>query len=234
MNEKLIRLAATVAASIALGLTAPAFAQDSEKTDAMSLPDDVVAILEARMAEPATARIPLILRHEARCVAVFPKVIKAGVIVAGKRGKGLVSCRDSATGEWGPPLYYNITEASIGLQAGIQNASIMLIIVDDKGLERLLDEKLAFGGDVAIAAGPLGTGAQAMTDSSVVSYVRSEGVFAGAQLGTTSINYDKDTTTKAYGETLDPSDDLFEKRAVPADLARVQETLVRFAPSKKN
>ena len=237
MTRHLLHHARASAAILTLVLSSGVFAQDTETNtdgDQVSVPDGVVAILEARMNAAPSDRVPLILRHEARCVAIFPSVIKAGVIVAGKRGKGLVSCRDSATGKWGPPLYYNITEASIGLQAGIQNASIMLFIMDDKGLECLLDEKLAFGGDVSVAAGPLGAGKQVNLDSSVVSYVRSEGIFAGLQLGSSSVNFDKASTTNAYGETLDPADVLFEERAIPAELARVHETLTKFAPPPKS
>ena len=225
------------AVAIALFLSLPASAQDSDADNAkpeVPVPAAVVAMLEARMAQDPTERIPLVIRHEARCVAIFPNVIKAGVIVAGKRGKGLVSCRDSATGNWGPPLYYNLTEASVGLQAGIQSASIMLLVVDDKGLARLLDEDLSFGGDVGIAAGPLGAGKQVNIDSSVVSYSRSEGVFAGMQLGSSAVTYDKNTTTKAYGEEIDPSEALFDEREIPAeDLARVRAALMKFAPPKK-
>ena len=118
------------------------------------------------------------------------------------------------------------------MQAGIQDASIILLIVDDKGLKRLLDEKLSFGGDVSVAAGPLGAGKQVNIDTSVVSYARTEGVFAGMQLGSSAVIYDKDATTKAYGEVLEPADVLFSELPVPADLARVQATLTKFAPPK--
>jgi lipid-binding SYLF domain-containing protein len=235
MNTVFMKSARSFTIAIALAASASIAAQTSQATDdsnTTSVADGVVAILDARMAEAPSARIPLLLRHEARCTAIFPSVIKAGLIVAGKRGKGVVSCRNHDTGAWGPPLYYNMTEASIGLQAGIQNASIVLLIVDDKGLKHLLDEKLSFGGDVSVAAGTLGAGKQVNIDTSVVSYARSEGVFAGMQLGSSAVTFDKAATAKAYGEELDPADVLFSELTVPAELIRVQEALTKFAPPK--
>jgi len=220
---------------LALAVGGPAFAQDSAKeSDEVEKPISVVeaavATIETQMAKPPAERVPLMLRHAAKCVAVFPQVLKAGIIVAGKRGQGLVSCREEASGEWGAPAYYNMTEASIGLQAGVQSASILLLVVDDKGVERLMSEKITFGGDVSVAAGPLGAAKQVNIDSSVVSYVRTEGVFAGVQLGGSALTYDKATNAKLYGTELPPEGVLFWDRAVPEELKPFQEVLMRYAP----
>ena len=109
----------------------------------------------------------------------------------------------------GGPAYYNMTEASIGLQAGVQSASILLLVVDDKGVERLMSETITFGGDISVAAGPLGAAKQVNIDSSVVSHVRTEGVFAGMQLGGSALTYDKAMNAKLYGTELPPEGVLF-------------------------
>jgi lipid-binding SYLF domain-containing protein len=156
--------------------------------------------------------------------------MKAGFLVAGKRGRGLVSCRDEETHEWGAPAHYNMTELSFGLQAGIQNASFVLLVVDAAGVERLLAQRLALGGDVSVAAGPVGAGKQGNLDSSVVSYAHAEGLFAGVQLGGSAITYAKKANAKAYGVELPAKHVLFETRTVPHELKAFQETLMRYAP----
>ncbi|MFT5448072.1 MAG: lipid-binding SYLF domain-containing protein [Gammaproteobacteria bacterium] len=231
MNTKIPQIVRTATAVIAIAFGAQSLAQSDDARKA-SVPDSIVVMLESRMAEAPSARIPLRLRRETRCVAIFPSVIKAGVIVAGKRGKALVSCRGHDTGKWRPPLFDTPAEARIGLHAGVQDASIILLIVDNKGLKRLLDEKRSFSGDASVAAGPLGAGEQVKIGTSVVSYARTEGVFAGMQLGSSALTYDKAAGTKAYGEGPDPADVLFSELAVPANLARVQAVPTQFAPPK--
>lgn len=131
--------------------------------------------------------IPPTLLADAHGVAVIPRVVKAGFMIAGSGGHGLVIARDK-TGRWGPPVFLNFGGASVGFQAGVESTDVVLVFRDRKSLDRLLEEKgkITLGADAAVAAGPVGRQAMAGTDAKleaeIVSYSRSRGLFAGVAL----------------------------------------------------
>jgi lipid-binding SYLF domain-containing protein len=131
--------------------------------------------------------IPQTLLHEAQGVLVMPSVVKAGLLVGGRHGRGvlLVRCKD---GGWGNPVFVTLTGGSFGWQGGIQSADLVLVFKTYPGVERILQgkNKLTLGGDVSIAAGPLGRQSSAATDAmlkaEIFSYSRSRGLFLGLSL----------------------------------------------------
>jgi lipid-binding SYLF domain-containing protein len=140
--------------------------------------------------------IPAALMADARGVAVIPKVVKAGFVVAGSGGHGLVIARDKA-GRWGDPVFVNFGGGSVGLQAGVESTDVVLVFRDRKGIDRLLDGKgkVTLGADASLAAGPVGRQAAAGTDfkleAEIVSYSRSRGLFAGVALDGSVIRPDE-------------------------------------------
>lgn len=137
------------------------------------------------MAVPAKG-IPLALLKDAEAVAIVPRVIKAGFVVGGRRGEGVLLMRNSA-GNWGNPLFVTLTGGSIGWQIGVQSTDVVLVFKSRKSLEGFLTgRKFTLGADAAVAAGPVGRQATAGTDiklqSEIYSYSRSRGLFAGASL----------------------------------------------------
>ena len=137
------------------------------------------------MAVPAKG-IPLALLKDAEAVAIVPRVIKAGFVVGGRHGEGVLLMRNSA-GAWGNPLFVSLTGGSIGWQIGVQSTDVVLVFKSRKSLEGFLTgRKFTLGADAAVAAGPVGRQATAGTDikleSEIYSYSRSRGLFAGASL----------------------------------------------------
>ena len=172
------------------------------------------------------------MREAAKSVAVFPNVIEFGFIVAGKGGPGMVICRDEETGEWGPPAIYKLSAASVGLQAGVQSASIILVYLKDAAVESLKESKMSFGAGIGIQTGPVGADVDttALKKAAVASYVRSKGLFAGINPEGASLSFVEERNTKLYGEELTPEQVLFEERAVPEEARIFTDTLTELAP----
>lgn len=200
------------------------------KQPASELESRATKLLAKQMAEIPAKRIPLYIRRTSRCIAVFPSVYKAGIIIAGQRGQGLVTCRHKGTDEWGSPAYFNFTAASVGLQAGIQQASIVMIALTRNGVEAFLNEDIEFDGNVSLSAGPVGGNVSRGSVPAVVSYVRTRGLFAGVDLSGANISFAKKANAAAYGDGVSVNSILLEKQDVPAALLEFHQTLTKFAP----
>jgi lipid-binding SYLF domain-containing protein len=154
--------------------------------------------------------IPPALLADAKAVAVFPDVLKAGFVIGGRHGRGVVLCRE-ADGRWGEPTFLRLTGAGIGVQAGIEASDVVLVFKSRGGLERVLagKGKLALGGEATIAAGPVGRDAAAATDArlraEIYSYSRARGLFAGVSLEGSVIGNDVDAN-KAFKNRLRPEE----------------------------
>ena len=153
-------------------------------------------VLESIQSIPARS-IPCALLADAQGIAIIPGVIKAGFIVGGRGGHGVVFSRNP-DGTWGMPAFIGIGGASLGLQAGVQSTDVILVFKTRKSLERVVNGKgkLTLGADAAIAAGPIGRQAAAGTDgmlrAEIFSYSRSRGLFAGVSFDGAAIVYDHD------------------------------------------
>jgi len=134
--------------------------------------------------------------REARGVMVLPKVVKAGFIFGGSGGRGVLVVHDEKRNDWSPPAFYTMGSGSVGLQIGAQVSEVVLLVMSRKGIDALLSSKVQFGGDVSVAAGPVGTGLQS-ANADVLGYLRSEGAFAGASLESAYVDPD-DSRNAAY------------------------------------
>ena len=136
-------------------------------------------VLETQKSSAPDKRIPEAITEHAQCVAVFPSVVKAAFVVGAKRGDGLVTCRDEDTGGWGAPAFFRMKGVSWGLQIGAQSADVILMIMNEEGVDGLLKAKVSLGGDVGVTAGPVGRNASVNIDlllkSPMISYARSKG-----------------------------------------------------------
>ena len=152
--------------------------------------------------------IPQDLLDRANCVAVFPSVKKAGFVVGGQFGRGLVSCRKAGSG-WSAPAFFTIGGGSFGLQIGAQAVDLVLLIMNEDGVNGLLKSKFEIGAGAAAAAGPVGRNASASTDATlnaqILSYSRSKGLFAGLELKGSVIKEDEDAN-KGEGDVTDSFD----------------------------
>ena len=162
-------------------------------------------------------RIPDEILNRAQCVAVFPSVKKAGFVIGGQYGKGLISCRRADGGSWGAPAFFTIGGGSFGLQMGGQSVDLVLVIMNEGGVEGLLKDKFEIGAGAAASAGPVGRNASASTDillrAQILSYSRSRGLFAGLELKGAVISPDKDANQVMYGAQVSTRDVLLEGKA---------------------
>jgi SH3 domain-containing YSC84-like protein 1 len=138
----------------------------------------------------------------ARCVAVIPDLKKAAFIIGGEYGKGVMSCRSGD--RWSPPVFMQLAKGSWGFQAGAEQVDVVLLVMNEQGVQKLLQNKVNLGADASIAAGPLGRQAGAGTDAAlkaeIVSYSRAQGLFAGIDLSGGVLRPDEDANVAVYGK----------------------------------
>jgi lipid-binding SYLF domain-containing protein len=164
--------------------------------------------------------IPERLLSEAQAIAVIPDVVKVGFVVGGRRGRGLVAVR-GPDGTWTNPSFITLTGGSLGFQAGVQSADVVLVFRSARGVDGIVNGKFTLGGDASVAAGPVGRSAQASTDeqlkAEIYSYSRARGLFAGVSLDGTALRIDNKSNQRVYGQGTTPRA-IFEGRAaVPTD-----------------
>lgn len=203
------------AVCISAFLTVAASAADMQKLDQRI--EAAQAVLQELMATPDKG-IPDDVAAKATCVAVIPGYKKGAFVVGGQYGQGVVTCR---TGHgWSAPAFIQLTGASFGLQAGGQSTDLVLIATNHDGFQHLLKDKVKLGGDVAVAAGPVGRNAQASTtelaNAALLSYSRSKGVFAGIDLSGDVVNQNQEDTRAYYGKDISYKSILTGSVPIPA------------------
>jgi lipid-binding SYLF domain-containing protein len=178
--------------------------------------DHAGAVLHDIMAAPDTGIPEEILDH-AKCIAVVPHLLKGGFVFGAENGRGVATCRTAAG--WSAPAFFSITGGSWGLQIGIEGVDLVMIIQNDRGMQRLIGSGFELGGDASAAAGPVGRHASADTDwklnTEILTYSRAKGVFAGLTLTGASIRRDDDSTQAIYGHDVSTRHILDGKEAVP-------------------
>ena len=178
-------------------------AQPADSDESRRLREATTVFSEV-MAVPDKA-IPASVLAKAQAIAVFPSTVKAGFIVGGMRGRGVLSAR-TADG-WSPPTFMTMTGGSFGLQIGGEAVDVVLVIMDRRGLENFLRNQFKFGANAAVAAGPVGRDAQASTDlqlrAEILSYSRSRGLFAGLTVNGATVRTDRDANERFYGKRLE-------------------------------
>ena len=187
-------LIAGLALHVGAGL---AIAQDDENKRLKT----ATTVFEEIMDAPDKA-IPGAILDKAAAVAIFPSTLKAGFIFGGHRGKGVISARNEQ-GEWSTPAFLTLTGGSFGLQIGVQSVDLILVIMNRRGLEKLLQNEFKIGGDVSAVVGPIGRDIEASTDltlhAEILSYSRTRGLFAGITLKGSTIRADRDANEQFYG-----------------------------------
>ena len=168
--------------------------------------ENAVRVLKEVMMAP-DKRIPSDLMNNASAIAVIPDVIKAGFVIGGRHGLGLISIKTS-DGTWSNPSFISMTGGSIGFQAGVSSTDVILVFRTERGVDSIVHGKFTLGADASAAAGPVGRTAQASTDAQlkaeIYSYSRARGLFAGAALDGSVIAIDNDANRSVYGEGMTP------------------------------
>jgi lipid-binding SYLF domain-containing protein len=218
----IVRVAAHAALLFA-ALTAPmsvAFAAADEDQRARN----AVRVLDEIMQAP-DRRVPDALLARAEAIAVIPDVVKAGFVVGGRRGKGLLAVR-GADGTWTNPSFVTLTGGSVGFQAGVQSTDVLLVFRTRRGVDSVVNGKFTLGADAAVAAGPVGRNANASTDAQlkaeIYSYSRSRGLFAGVAFDGAVLAIDHDANQAAYGRGVTP------RRVFEGSVAAQSDPVVEF------
>jgi lipid-binding SYLF domain-containing protein len=194
--KKLITLAAV------LSLTSMGWAATDREATTDRL-DHAGAVLHEIMSAPDKGIPEEVLEH-AKCIAIVPHMLKGGFVFGAENGRGVTTCR-TANG-WSAPAFFAITGGSWGLQIGVEGVDLVMIIQNDKGMQRLLSSQFQLGADASAAAGPVGRHASADTDwkleTEILTYSRARGAFAGLTLTGASIRRDDDSTEAIYGHDI--------------------------------
>jgi SH3 domain-containing YSC84-like protein 1 len=203
-----------------LGLTAMAAAQ-APSTGEVKRVEEAGAVLREIHAVP-DKDIPQSLWANARCAIVIPGLKRGAFIVGGEYGKGLMSCRNGNA--WGAPVFMEIEKGSWGFQVGAEEVDLVMLVMNERGIDHLLQNKVTLGTEASVAAGPVGRDAQAATDAQmhaeILSWSRSRGVFAGINIAGGVMKPDPDDNQDLYGHPIQPREVLVNPTVGVPDVAR--------------
>lgn len=194
----------------------------------------VVEVLNEVMGTPDKG-VPRDLLQKAVCVGVIPSQKKLALVIGGSFGRGCLVCRRGGDGPWGAPSMFTIGGANVGFQIGGQATDFVLVVMNAKGAEKLLQSRSKLGVDASVAGGPVGRTAEGATDlqlhAEILTYSRSRGLFAGLSLEGQVVKQDHDGNTRLYGRKLEPRDILFKGVVgVPAAARPLDAVLTKFSP----
>ena len=147
--------------------------------------------------------------HNARAIMVSPNVFQAGFIVGGSGGRAMVIARHDRT-QWSGPAFYKLASGSLGLQAGAQASEMVALLMTDKAVNSMLSNSFKFGGDVSVAAGPVGAGTAAPVNADIVIFTRSKGLYGGVNLDGSVISVDDKSNATFYKKAVTPTDILIK------------------------
>ncbi|HUO31607.1 MAG TPA: lipid-binding SYLF domain-containing protein [Bryobacteraceae bacterium] len=195
--------------------------------------DDSAALFHEIMSTPDKS-IPQDLLNKSYCIVLVPGLKKGGFVLAAKWGRGFVTCRHTSGQGWGPPGAVRIEGGSVGLQIGVSSTDLVLLVMNERGMKRLLETKFTLGGDAAVAAGPVGRNATAQTDAlmtaEILSWSRSHGVFAGVSLDGSTLRNDLDVNQHLYGHRWANRQILQSGLRPPAPAAKLISELNKYSP----
>jgi lipid-binding SYLF domain-containing protein len=228
---------ATRLAVLLLSCAITGMAVAGERQDARLLTSTQVLNELMRMPEQ---NIPTWLLERAYAVAVIPSVIKVGLGIGGRRGKGVLVVRKD-TGQWSNPIFVNLTGGSFGFQVGVQSTDVVLVFTSKQSIEGIVGGKVTLGADASVAAGPIGRQSSAATDigltAQVYSYSRASGLFAGVALDGSAITIDHASNEAFYKKPGILASEIIRSDAPaapsPADqfIAAVQQSATGAVPA---
>jgi lipid-binding SYLF domain-containing protein len=218
---------------LCLALASPLFAQKKEDERLANSAAAMQAILSGDKGLPTS------ILDKADCIVVFPSVKKVAIGIGGSYGRGVMVCRTGASkdGTWGAPAMYKLDQGSIGVQLGSTATDFVLVVMNEKGAEQILNGKTKLGGNAAAAAGPTGAAANGYNADSmkvdVLTYSRTKGLFAGVSLEGASMESDDDANKAVYGKSVTAKQIIDGGESSPAAGKALVDLLDKTSPSKK-
>lgn len=225
-----LMIATSVVAAMAM---TPLLAVDQEPAQRL---DAAATVFSEIMATPDKG-IPQELLETAHCIVIVPDLKTAAFGVGGKYGKGYLSCRSKTRAGWSAPATVRIEGGSVGFQIGASSTDLIMLVMTDRGAEKLLASKFTLGAEGSVAAGPVGRTATAQTDvqmgADILSWSRSQGLFAGVALEGATLREDLDDNATLYGKRLENSTIVKTGVRAPKAAARLITLLNRYAAKEQ-
>lgn len=217
LQRSALSLAALLGAAALSGAPTPARAQAASSqriSDAQALVDKARITAESMINDPSVAPLKTWLARS-KGVIIIPSFLKAGFLLGGAGGSAVVLARD-ASGIWSPPAFYTVSEASIGLQIGVQDAEVILAVMTDSGMQSIIQHELKLGVDASMAVGPIGAGVQGNTTTAagadIYAFARTGGVYGGATIQGGWLKPRQEWNEQYYGQGAMPQAILVDKR----------------------
>jgi lipid-binding SYLF domain-containing protein len=225
-------------AFLSMLLAIPVFADSSGKAEEQTRRIKESGAVLSEIMNAGDKSIPEDLIRKAHCVGIVPNLKRAGFIVGGQYGKGIVTCRTSGAVGWSAPSTVRIEGGSIGFQIGAGETDVVFIVMNDKGMTDLMKDKFTVGADASVMAGPVGRSAAANTDAmmraEMLAWSRSRGVFAGVSLDGATLRPDNEDNEKLYGHAVTQKEILNGDVKPPASATELYSELNRHGPSTKS
>jgi SH3 domain-containing YSC84-like protein 1 len=223
-------IATAVATTIAL---TPLLAADTEPAKRLG---EAATVLSEVMAAPDKG-IPQELLETAHCIVIVPDLKTAAFVVGGKYGKGYVSCRSTSQTGWSAPGTVRIEGGSVGFQIGGSSTDLIMLVMSERGAQKLLESQFTLGAEGSVAAGPVGRTATAQTDAQlhadILSWSRSQGLFAGVALEGATLRQDLDDNATLYGKRLENRDIVTTDVRAPKATAKLLALLNRYSARRR-
>ena len=227
-----MRLMIATAMATTLGL-APLLAVDKDPAKRL---EEAAAVLSEIMAAPDQG-IPQELLEKAHCIVIVPGLKTAAFVAGGKYGKGYLSCRGTRQAGWSAPATVRIEGGSVGFQIGGSTTDLVMLVMSERGADKLLESKFTLGGEASAAAGPVGRTATAQTDAQmhadILSWSRTQGLFAGIALEGATLRQDLNDNTTLYGKALENREIVTKGVRAPTSAARLLALLNRYSPKER-
>ena len=214
---------------IAVLALAPLLAKDHGSAKRL---DEAATVFSEVMAAPDKG-IPQEMLEHAHCIVIVPDLKTAAFVVGGKYGKGYISCRNKVGPGWSAPGTVRIEGGSVGFQIGGSSTDLIMLVMNARGADKLLSSKFTLGAEGSVAAGPVGRTATAQTDAQmhadILSWSRSQGLFAGLALEGATLRQDLDDNASIYGKRLENRTIVSQNRRIPQAAAKLIELLNRYS-----
>jgi len=208
---------------------APLLAKDHDSAKRLN---EAATVFSEVMAAPDKG-IPQEMLEHAHCIVIVPDLKTAAFVVGGKYGKGYISCRNKVGPGWSAPGTVRIEGGSVGFQIGGSSTDLIMLVMNARGADKLLSSKFTLGAEGSVAAGPVGRTATAQTDAQmhadILSWSRSQGLFAGVALEGATLRQDLDDNASIYGKRLENREIVSNKRRVPAMAAKLIDFLNKYS-----
>src|ERR1022692_2597659 len=215
-----------------LALT-PLLAQNSDSAKRLN---EAAAVFSEVMAAPDKG-IPRELLGKAHCIVIVPDLKTAAFVVGGKYGKGYLSCRNKSGSGWSAPATVRIEGGSVGFQIGGSSTDLIMLVMSERGADKLLSSKFTLGAEGSVAAGPVGRTATAQTDAQmhaeILSWSRSQGLFAGVALEGATLRQDLDDNANLYGSKLENREIVTTPVRTPRAAARLITLLNKYSARER-